>query len=294
MSGAPIGAREISAELREARADFVRGFLGAFRAPSGGASRLRKSLGFPRSVLTVQTAKLEHSSMAGAILYFSPARSSGIGVNLCPNASGCVAPCLAEQSGRMHFPAARAARARRTKALLEAPVSLGAIVGAEARALVERARDGRAMLRLDGGSDLGIGLEIFAELDPVERTRLVLFDYTKSLERAVCAAARGYPIAFSVTRRTLEPARALLTEAHAPSLSVVVDAPRGAMLPGSIGGARCIDGDRTGEDWATLAPREREGSLILLRFKGSRGARLDAARRAGFVFNVDELGAVLA
>lgn len=296
---APLGYRALAPDIIRAAEDCARAIAHAFeRAPDASAEReLRARFEFPRGrgVLTTEGAKAEHTSASAlALLYLAPARSAGAG-NLCANAHGCVAPCLAETSGRMRVSAARAARVRRTRALLADPFGFGTLLGAELVRFLRAARRrdalARPLVRLDGGSDLGIGWILARDRAEVSyHTRL--FDYTKSLSRAEEAGALGYPIAFSATAPALPQALALARRARSAgagaSLALVVDVPRGAPLPQALADLPCIDGDATGEDWATLPSRARAGAAILLRYKGPRAA-LDRARRAGFVFRLEAL-----
>jgi hypothetical protein len=159
----------------------------------------------PSYLLSVEAdAKTDKGTASGyltGILYLAPGQLAGVG-NLCPHASGgCLAACLFTAGRAGIFEAVNAARVMRTRFLHENRAGFIAALKGEISALIRKAkrRGLRPVLRLNGTSDLPwekLAPEIFTDFP-----RLRVYDYTKSLRRAVAFAKgelpRNYHLTFS-------------------------------------------------------------------------------------------------
>jgi hypothetical protein len=159
----------------------------------------------PSYLLSVEAdAKTDKGTASGyltGILYLAPGELAGVG-NLCVHASaGCLAACLFTAGRAGIFEAVNAARVMRTRFLHDNRAGFIAALKGEISALIRKAkrRGLKPVVRLNGTSDLPwekLAPEIFTDFP-----KLRVYDYTKSLRRAVAFAKgelpRNYHLTFS-------------------------------------------------------------------------------------------------
>jgi hypothetical protein len=220
------------------------------------------------TLTAAKTVKGESRGFLTAILYLAPAQHG-----VCPWATeACKAVCLGETSGRMAMDGSRAARARRTAAMLADPATFWGQIAAEIRRLEGRARKRGLTLcaRLNGTSDLTAPPIAMARAMP----HLQFYDYTKEAARMVRPRPRNYHLTYSLPNaepESIERARRML--AVGQNVAVVfsaLDIPKGAPMIETWRGMPVVDADTT--DLRFLDP---PGTLAGLRAKGRLKKRTD-------------------
>jgi len=241
----------------------------------------------PSYLLSVEAdAKTEKGTGSGyltGILYLAPGELAGVG-NLCPHASaGCLAACLFTAGRAGIFEAVNAARVMRTRFLHDNRAAFIAALRGEIAALVRKAkrRGLRPVVRLNGTSDLPwetLAPELFAEFP-----RLRLYDYTKSLRRAVAFAKgempRNYHLTFSYSETNATAAGIAL--AAGVNVAAVADGVKPGQrfaIPGMIETRPTFSADRHDLRFLDRPAKDGKGRIGLLKAKGK--ARADVS---GFV-----------
>jgi hypothetical protein len=214
--------------------------------------------------------------IAEAVLYLSPrteAASDGLFVNLCPRASdACFDNCLVH-SGMMTYPAALAARIRKTRLLVTEPATFGRLLVKDIAAHLRwaRKRDLAPAFRFNGTSDFywehfvvpHLGTTVHEHLIDLAPDAIVS-EYTKR-EYAMYRWLRGeYPenlhMTFSLHEQNERHAREVLRRGG--NVAVVFRVKRHDPLPRTWWGHHVIDGDTDDLRW--LDPRP---SIVGLRYK---------------------------
>lgn len=241
----------------------------------------------PSYLLSVEAdAKTDKGTASGyltGILYLAPGGLAGVG-NLCPHASaGCLAACLFTAGRAGIFEAVNAARVMRTRFLHDNRAGFIAMLKGEISALIRKAkrRGLRPVVRLNGTSDLPwetLAPEIFAEFP-----RLRLYDYTKSVRRALAFAAgklpRNYHLTFSLSETNA--AAAGLAIAAGVNVAAVADGVKPGQrfaFPGLPEARPTFSADRHDLRFLDRPAKDGKGRIGILKAKGK--ARAD---KSGFV-----------
>lgn len=210
-------------------------------------------------------------------LSLAPARSAGLPVTVCPEASvGCMRFCVAGSGNAIAFRNVVEGRRKLTRLLHDHPAAF-------CRVLVDDAI-GAARKAADDGDGCAIRLNVFSDIEwetvlPVlfELTaplNVVFYDYTKVIGRAV-------PPSYRLTLSHSERNALGLAGAAGTSIAIPVDVRRGHPLPSTWRGVRAIDGDK--DDRRFLDP---PGVVVLLRSKVTAQGRATAATGRGFVLPI--------
>lgn len=220
---------------------------------------------------------LDAARLEGVILHLLAAdagpKALGLaGTTLCPMAerNRCEAACLVHQ-GRGRMSRTYRARLARTRLFLTDKDAFYASVRRELRSLERRAARKRfaPIARLDGTSDLGLGLKFAREFPGV-----LFYDYTKVPARVrkwIREGPDNVHLTFSRGAGNDGVARAMLR--HGCNVAVVFRRRRSERLPKEWAGFPVFDGDKS--DFRFMDP---VGVVVGLRAKGS--AYYD---RSGFV-----------
>jgi hypothetical protein len=241
----------------------------------------------PSYLLSVEAdAKTDKGTASGyltGILYLAPGQLAGVG-NLCPHASaGCLAACLFTAGRAGIFEAVNAARVMRTRFLHDNRAGFIAGLKGEITALIRKAkrRGLRPVLRLNGTSDLPwekLAPEIFTDFP-----RLRVYDYTKSLRRAVAFAKgelpRNYHLTFSYSETNA--AAAGIALAAGVNVAAVADGVRPGQrfaLPGLSEPRPTFSSDRHDLRFLDRKGKDGKGRIGILKAKGK--AKAD---KSGFV-----------
>ena len=241
----------------------------------------------PSYLLSVEAdAKTDKGTASGyltGILYLAPGELAGVG-NLCVHASaGCLAACLFTAGRAGIFEAVNAARVMRTRFLHDNRAGFIAALKGEIAALIRKAkrRGLKPVLRLNGTSDLPwekLAPEIFTEFP-----RLRVYDYTKSLRRAVAFAKgelpRNYHLTFSYSETNA--AAAGIAIAAGVNVAAVADGVKPGQrfaLPGLPEARPTFSADRHDLRFLDRKAADGRGRIGILKAKGK--ARAD---QSGFV-----------
>jgi hypothetical protein len=241
----------------------------------------------PSYLLSVEAdAKTDKGTASGyltGILYLAPGQLAGVG-NLCVHASaGCLAACLFTAGRAGIFEAVNAARVMRTRFLHDNRAGFIAALKGEIAALIRKAkrRGLRPVLRLNGTSDLPwekLAPEIFTDFP-----RLRVYDYTKSLRRAVAFAKgelpRNYHLTFSYSETNA--AAAGIALAAGVNVAAVADGVKPGQrfaLPGLPEARPTFSADRHDLRFLDRKAADGRGRIGILKAKGK--ARAD---QSGFV-----------
>jgi hypothetical protein len=241
----------------------------------------------PSYLLSVEAdAKTDKGTASGyltGILYLAPGELAGVG-NLCPHASaGCLAACLFTAGRAGIFEAVNAARVMRTRFLHDNRKAFLITLKGEIAALIRKAkrRGLKPVLRLNGTSDLPwekLAPELFTEFP-----RLRVYDYTKSLRRAVAFAKgelpRNYHLTFSYSETNATAAGIAL--AAGVNVAAVADGVRPGerfTLPGMTEARPTFSADRHDLRFLDRKGKDGRGRIGVLKAKGK--AKADAS---GFV-----------
>jgi hypothetical protein len=229
-----------------------------------------------------KTSKGTGKGYLTGICYLSPANVAGLG-NLCPHASeGCKAVCLYTAGRAAIFKAINLARLARTRLLFKDRAAFENQLEKEISALVRKAnRDGLIpVVRLNGTSDLAVE-SLFPQLFKAFPD-LTMYDYTKSVSRALRFASgempANYHLTFSLSETNATQARKVLRAGV--NVSAVVDKP-GAFASGfAIDGEtfETFDADASDLRFLDKPATDGRGRVGLLKAKGK--ARRD---KSGFV-----------
>jgi hypothetical protein len=231
----------------------------------------------PSYLLSVEAdAKTDKGTASGyltGILYLAPGQLAGVG-NLCPHASaGCLAACLFTAGRAGIFEAVNAARVMRTRFLHDNRAGFIAALKGEIAALIRKAkrRGLRPVLRLNGTSDLPwekLAPELFTEFP-----RLRVYDYTKSLRRAVAFAKgelpRNYHLTFSYSETNA--AAAGIALAAGVNVAAVADGVRPGQrfaLPGLPEPRPTFSADRHDLRFLDRKAADGKGRIGILKAKG--------------------------
>jgi len=241
----------------------------------------------PSYLLSVEAdAKTDKGTASGyltGILYLAPGQLAGVG-NLCPHASaGCLAACLFTAGRAGIFEAVNAARVMRTRLLHDNRAGFIAMLKGEISALIRKAkrRGLKPVVRLNGTSDLPwekLAPELFTEFPGLK-----LYDYTKSLRRAVAFAKgelpRNYHLTFSYSETNA--AAAGLALAAGVNVAAVADGVKPGQrfaLPGLPEARPTFSADRHDLRFLDRKATDGRGRIGILKAKGK--AKAD---KSGFV-----------
>jgi hypothetical protein len=241
----------------------------------------------PSYLLSVEAdAKTDKGTASGyltGILYLAPGQLAGVG-NLCVHASaGCLAACLFTAGRAGIFEAVNAARVMRTRFLHDNRAGFIAALKGEIAALIRKAkrRGLKPVVRLNGTSDLPwekLAPEIFTDFP-----RLRVYDYTKSLRRAVAFAKgelpRNYHLTFSYSETNA--AAAGIAIAAGVNVAAVADGVKPGQrfaLPGLPEARPTFSADRHDLRFLDRKAADGRGRIGILKAKGK--ARAD---QSGFV-----------
>jgi hypothetical protein len=241
----------------------------------------------PSYLLSVEAdAKTDKGTASGyltGILYLAPGELAGVG-NLCVHASaGCLAACLFTAGRAGIFEAVNAARVMRTRFLHDNRAGFIAVLKGEIAALIRKAkrRGLRPVLRLNGTSDLPwekLAPELFTDFPGLK-----LYDYTKSIRRAVAYAKgelpRNYHLTFSLSETNATAAGiALAAGVNVAAVADGVKVGQRFALPGMTEARPTFSADRHDLRFLDRKGKDGKGRIGLLKAKGK--ARAD---QSGFV-----------
>lgn len=212
------------------------------------------------------------------------------GHNVCPHATaGCIAACVGSCGLASVFGTVMAARIRKTRAFFSRRAEFVSRVERElgnAVKWLEKRGHAAGVVRLNTFSD--IGWEGILNLGSFRTLRF--YDYTKSMKRAMAAAAGtglydNYRLCYSVNEHSdMEQVKALLRAGGTAAVVLdvrYVNKDNKDEMPTSFMGFPMIDGDA--KDDRSSDPR---GCFVGLRLKGTKAKRADAIR-CGFARKPD-------
>ena len=215
-----------------------------------------------------------------AVLHLAPHTLAG-GPTVCPHSSvQCRATCL-YWAGRGRMPRTQLARLERTHYYLQDKRGFIITLRQELTQLITKARAAkkRAVVRLDGTSDLGLGDDL-----AIYYREILFYDYTKSAKRYTdwlnlrnLGRAKNRYLTFSRSETNWEYCRWFLDHPLHPGTVTVVFWPR---IPGTWQGYRVINGDK--HDFRFLDP---PGVIVGLLAKG-KAKKLADPTGQGFVVQV--------
>lgn len=249
----------------------------------------------PSYLLSVEAdAKTDKGTASGyltGILYLAPGTLAGVG-NLCVHASaGCLAACLFTAGRAGIFEAVNKARVMRTRFLHDNRAAFIAALKGEIAALIRKAkrRGLRPVVRLNGTSDLPwekLVPELFTDFPG-----LILYDYTKSLRRAIAYAKgelpKGYHLTFSFSESNAVAAGiALAAGVNIAAVADRVKVGQRFALPGMTESRPTFSADRHDLRFLDRKGRDGKGRIGILKAKGK--ARAD---QSGFVIRATETAA---
>jgi hypothetical protein len=217
--------------------------------------------------------KLELAPIRTVGLTLAPSTSAGLGFTTCGReTAGCKSVCVLTH-GRGAMRNVRAARNARTDFLATDPSAFVVLLASE---LQREARNhGDVLVRLNVASDIR-----WERIAPAlfELAGCRFYDYTKwtADERS---AMPNYRRTYSVSERPGSESEALATLDQGGTAAVVLDVPKGALLPTVWLGRPLVDGDASDDRTADPA-----GSFVGLRAKGAARNGRDTT---GFVKSAD-------
>jgi hypothetical protein len=226
-------------------------------------------------------AKTAKNDLKTFILYLAPADQNSKGVNICPAADTCKAPCLFT-AGRGAFNSVQAARIARTEFyILHRDEFARTLVNELSKLYTKALNTGQKFaVRLNGTSDLDFIailknrtgtdiLETFGTSIDSARPGLVFYDYTKLIGKVRKYAGTNYTLTFSYQPGNLQEC------SEALSLGANVAAVFRNQLPAVWSGSPVIDGDSSDIEMLT-----NKAKILGLKAKGQ--ARKDTS---GFVID---------
>lgn len=221
-------------------------------------------------------------------LSLAPARSAGLPVTVCPEATtGCMRYCVSGSGNAIAFSNVSEGRQNLTRLLYAHPVAF-------CRVLVDDVLSASAKPRASGNG-CAIRLNVFSDIEweralPLlfelcEPLGVIFYDYTKVLGRSV---PPSYRLTLSHSERNglgrvASPAdgSGLPDDRETYAIAIPVDVKRGHALPSTWQGRPVIDGDA--DDRRFLDP---PGVAVLLRSKVTRNGRGTASTGRGFILPV--------
>lgn len=221
-----------------------------------------------------KTAKNQHITES-YILYLSPWKQNSFGKNVCANASkGCIEACLFT-AGRGAFPKVQSARLRKTDWLFSDMNGFLTQLYKELYLInAEAMLENRAVaIRLNGTSDLDFVELIKQKLghDILQLSNLKLYDYTKSLKKAIKYLETNYYLTFSRSETNMLECITYLNMGG--NVAIVFDE-----IPTEYIGYQVMNGDEN-----DLRYMDHDNVIIGLKAKGK--ARKD---NSGFVLKIKE------
>ena len=221
-------------------------------------------------------AKTAKNSIKTFILYLAPARQNSKGVNLCPNAAGCIAACL-YTAGRGKFSNVQKARINKSNYFVyNKPAFVNQLANELIKINSKAQKAGEKIaIRLNGTSDIDFIylLKKYAGIDPFSLNNLIYYDYTKipgKVKKYINETR--YILTFSRDETNEKEARELLK--LGANISVVINGP----IPFNYLGAPVVDGDRS-----DIVMLYNKSAVLALTAKGE--AKKD---RSGFVVHMNK------
>lgn len=233
----------------------------------------------PKKLLSpgATNAKTAKNTYKTFILYLAPHKQNSKGVNICPQASkGCAAACLFT-AGRGKFSNVQNARINKTEYYLNDKERFILQLAGELTKINTQAakKNETVLIRLNGTSDLDFIalLKKYAQVDALEFSNLIFYDYTKILGKVKkYLGSDKYILTYS--RAENNEAQALEALSLGANVSAVFNGP----LPNYYKGFKVVDGDIS--DNVMI---ENRGVILGLRAKGA--AKKDTS---GFVIHSKE------
>jgi hypothetical protein len=226
-------------------------------------------------------AKTALNKLLSAIMYLAPAEQNSKGINICPAANSCKAPCLFT-AGRGRFNSVQEARIARTELYIRDRQSFANLLVKEISKLYVKTQNTgqKFAVRLNGTSDLDFlailknrtGVDILESYGTTldGAPGLIFYDYTKLIGKVRKYAGTKYTLTFSY--QPGNDADCL----EALSLGCNVAAVFRKVLPAAYFGADVVDGDAS-----DIVMLETSGKILGLKAKGQ--AKRD---RSGFVIDL--------
>jgi hypothetical protein len=227
-------------------------------------------------------AKTALNKLLSAIMYLAPAEQNSKGINICPAANSCKAPCLFT-AGRGRFNSVQEARIARTELYIRDRQSFAENLVKQISKLYAKAvnKGIKIAVRLNGTSDLDFlailknrtGVDILESYGvnlQDSAPGLIFYDYTKLIGKVRKYVGTKYTLTFSY--QPGNDADCL----EALSLGCNVAAVFRKQLPASYFGAPVVDGDAS-----DIVMLEESGKILGLKAKGP--AKRD---RSGFVIDL--------
>jgi len=213
-------------------------------------------------------AKTALNSLKTVILYLAPAQQNSKGVNLCPAADTCKAPCLFT-AGRGRFNNVQEARISRTELYIRDRQAFADLLTKEISKLYAKAQNTGTQIavRLNGTSDLDFvailknrtGIDILESYGTTlgAGPGLIFYDYTKLIGKVRKYAGSKYTLTFSYQPGN----EADCMEALSLGANVAVVFRKA--LPASYFGAEVVNGDKS-----DIVMLETSGKILGLKAKG--------------------------
>lgn len=229
----------------------------------------------PKTLLSVsadaKTVKGEKSGYLTGILYLAPGTLAGVG-NMCVHASkGCAMSCLWKAGRAAMFKAINKSRVMKTRFLYEHREQFIALLLKDVAKLTRKAnRLGLTpALRLNGTSDLPVE-NLFKVIFQTFPT-LTVYDYTKSIKRAI-AWSKGelptnYHLTFSLSE-TNQAQAAIALRAGVNVAAVTHGFQVGEQIPFDGLTVETLDGDKSDLRFLDSPSFNGQGRLIILKAKG--------------------------
>ena len=200
----------------------------------------------PKKLLSpgVTNAKTVKNSYKTFILYLAPYRQNSKNINICPQASdGCAAACLFT-AGRGKFSNVQKARINKTEYYLHDKERFILQLADELTKINTQAAKNKqtVLIRLNGTSDLDFIylLKKYAQLDALNLSNLIFYDYTKILGKVKkYLGSKKYFLTYS--RAENNEAQTLEALSLGANVSAVFNGP----LPKYYKGFKVIDGDKS-------------------------------------------------
>ena len=241
----------------------------------------------PKTLLSIssdaKTSKGEKAGYLTGILYLAPGTLAGVG-NMCVHAShGCALSCLWAAGRAAMFKAINKSRVMKTRFLHDERDAFIALLLKDVAKLVRKAnRLGLTpALRLNGTSDLPVE-NLFRKVFETYPT-LTVYDYTKSIKRALAWGKGDMPKNYHLTFSLSETNRAQAALALRAGVNVAAVANGfqvGEQIPFEGLNVETVDGDKSDLRFLDLPSFNGQGRFVLLKAKGP--AKKD---KTGFVIH---------
>jgi hypothetical protein len=241
----------------------------------------------PKTLLSIssdaKTSKGEKAGFLTGILYLMPGTLAGVG-NMCVNASnGCALSCLVNAGRAAMFKTINKSRVMKTRFLHDRRDAFIALLLKDVAKLVRKAnRLGLTpALRLNGTSDLPVEnlFKVIFETFPM----LTVYDYTKSIKRALAWGKGDMPPNYHLTFSLSETNRAQAALALRAGVNVAAVANGfqvGEQIPFEGLNVETVDGDKSDLRFLDSPAFNGQGRFVLLKAKGP--AKKD---KTGFVIH---------